>query len=175
MIPEILLIDAPSPIWSSYLAACEKGLGFSPADIVDKSGRKWGDYAKYLISISVLGGDAGDAVSLIQSACSYGSHLHFSFLVRADYPTLFSVMSKTKLKVTCNMAVDGTVLAVISGTLLDWKTATLDCCQEKQPFTLRLLFDKVYLLFEKLGLVEYWSDCKTKAHTDKTFLLEYNP
>lgn len=175
MIPEVLLIDSPNPNWSNYLAACEKGLGFSPTDIVDDSGRKWSDPAKYLISISVLGGDGGEAISLIQSSCSYGAHLHFSFLIRADAPTFFSLMSKTKLKVTPNTAVDGSMFGIVSGTLLDWKTATLDCCQEKQPFTLRLLFDKIYLLFEKLGLVEYWSDCKTKAHNDKTFLLEYKP
>ncbi len=93
----------------------------------------------------------------------------------ADDETTKQIMERTDLKVSMTSSIDGERISIVSGSLKAWFTATLTCCTDRQPYNLRVLFDKVVVFFEKLGLSELW--CKNRKRTlpDQTFLLEYKP
>jgi len=98
--------------------------------------------------------------------------LHYGFLCHANKDTAIKVREWTKLDITSNDSVDGNIIFFAAGTVDVWKQAVEACCSNLATFELRLLFDKILLLFEREGLGSIWFGQRKVMLQDKTFLLE---
>jgi hypothetical protein len=174
MVPDIIPFMIPRVEWASLLKTAQDALGYSPVKALDACPRTLSESAKFLVvAASFQDRDLKDALTALRDSLDLLAHLHFAFLVYADDETVKQVMERTDLKITMTNSVDGERIAIASGNLKQWYTATLTCCTERQPYNLRVLFDKVVLFFEKAGLAELWHGSKKRALPDRTFLLEY--
>jgi hypothetical protein len=173
MAPDIIPIVVPRIDWTTFLKTAQDALGYSPVKAVDHCSRPLSDYGKFLVvAASFQDRNLVDALGALRDANDLLNHLAFVFNVYADAETILLIMERTRLRVTMTPTVDGERIAIVSGNLQDWHQATIICCADRQPFNLRLLFDKVVLFFESLGLGELWHATRKKSLPDRTFLLE---
>jgi hypothetical protein len=65
-------------------------------------------------------------------------------------------------------------VAVLTGTLAQWRDAVTAGANENAPVTVRTCFSKILLLFDRAGLTSVWSNFDRTTATDRSgFLLEY--
>lgn len=173
MSPEITPIVIPHVDWGTFLRVTGDALGYQPNRVADSAPRPLTDAAKFVVVLSSFQDrQTSSATAALRGSIDLLNHLSYSFAVYADDETVKQVMERTDLKVTMTEAVDRERIAIVSGNLKQWYCATLTCCTDRQPFNLRLLFDKAVMFFETIGLGELWHDCRKKTLPDRTFLLE---
>lgn len=171
MLPQLILLSTPKVNISSFTNACKQITGESPLHGVDGHARKFSEVAQFIAALAAMDGQ-GDPLRALREAVHECNHLHYSFMVIADLELMSEISGRSNLKVASYPAIDGSRLGVISGSLLDFYTATLEFCSDKATFNGRHLFDQILLQFDKQGLSEVWYDKRRKALPDKTFLLE---
>lgn len=176
MIPEIKLISKPDIDMSQFLHLTATAIGYDPARAIDNTSRLMSDTEKFISALSCFHNEeninrpVGETISDSASICS---HLNYSMLFVADRETIFKSMERSGLQHTVADGLTGAQLAFVSGSLQQWKTATLECCNDTASYNLRLLFDKVMLMFESIGLKLVWNNIRKKSMKDKTFILEH--
>ena len=69
--------------------------------------------------------------------------------------------------------VSGVDIALLTGTLAQWKAAVVSGTSAAAPATVRTCYSKVLLLFDRVGLTSVWSDHDRRANPCG-FLLEHN-
>ncbi len=111
--------------------------------------------------------DTLDPYYEIRRANSILEHLHFAFLCEYDINTFLRLLTHSNIKGTPHH-VNGN-LWIISGTLLQWKKAIVDCSCKEQPFDLRLLMNCLYVLFQCNGYQTVWDGYARTQHADSTF------
>lgn len=163
----------PAINWSEFLRVTNEVLGYSPVRIVDSCPRQLSDHARF-VAVAASFQDRGitNAIESLRDSLDLIQHLQFVFCVYADTETFIQIRARTDLKITVTDAMDGERIAIVSGNLKEWYEATLVCCQERQPYNLRILFDKFVLIFDKLGLGDIWHTTRKRSLPDHTFLLE---
>jgi hypothetical protein len=65
----------------------------------------------------------------------------------------------------------GIQVAVITGTLAQWRDAVKSGSSPGVEVPVRQCFNKIHFLFESAGL-KVWSDCRERPAPDQTFYLE---
>ena len=69
----------------------------------------------------------------------------------------------------------GCLVAVITGTIQQWRDAIVTGTQHSQA-TIRGGFNQMHDLFVQVGLYQIWSDFEQKAQDDGSYtLIEYKP
>jgi len=175
MSPEITPIVIPLIDWQTFLRVSGEALGYQPNRVADSAPRPLQDAARFVVVLSSFQDRSISSVpAALKGSIDLLNHLSYSFAVYADDETLKQVMERTDLKVTMTESVDRERIAIVSGSLKNWYCATLTACQERQPFNLRLLFDKAMVFFESIGFGELWHDCRKRTLPDRTFLLEHH-
>lgn len=177
MTPQIKPFICPQIDFNIFLRSCNEALGYSPMRCVDSCSRELSESARLLASLAAMHDrlDMADPIKSIRDAGSLLRHLSYSFLVYGASELISGIREKTQLNITSTQAPDGERVAVVSGSLFDFRTAVLECCIPESSFDIRYLFDCFMLYFEHIGLGDLWYDRRKKAHPDKTFLLEYKP
>ena len=171
--PDVIPIVLPSISLTPFLKIATDATGHCPNRGIDSSPREFSDAAKFIAVLAEFQDRrANQPLAALRSAGSLLNHLHYAFGVYADSETIFQIKERTDLSITATETVDGERIALVSGTLKQWRDATIECCDERQPFNLRVLFDKVVLIFEKFGLGELWDTLRKRQLPDHTFLLE---
>lgn len=102
------------------------------------------------------------------------SHVSFSVLVIADERDLLDILEQTSgmsfIRVETTAA--GVNLAVLSGTLAQWKAAVAAGTSEATQPTVRTCYSKILLLFDRAGLTSVWNDFERRPAPDRSgFLL----
>jgi hypothetical protein len=177
MIPQIKFIGGTQIDWNLFLQSCNEALGYSPIRGVDSLNRELSDPGKLLASLSAFHDrlKIGDPLAAIRDCGSLLRHLSYMFLVYCDKELILNIRERTQLNVTSSEAAGDGYVVIVSGSLFDYRTATLECCTVDAPFDLRYLFDGFILYFDSLGLSEIWHEYRKRPLKDKTFLLEYKP
>lgn len=137
---------------------------------IDACKRPLSDFGKYLAILgSFKEGSSFDPLKAIRSEFSLLNHLSFGFLVTEFNDLLTSYLTeRTDLHVLSRPN-----QAVVTGTLKQWRIASIECCQQDKPHELRLFFDHIVLTFTRLKLGDLWFDYRRTAHEDQTFFLEH--
>lgn len=171
---KIIPLISPDIDMDAFVKACSEVLNYSPLSGIDQSTRQFSDPAKFLAGLAGFHNkiNTKTPISAIRDAASLCSHLFYSFLVAATKSTILKSMERTELHHTVAEDLDDLQLTVISGTLTQWKQATLECCHADSSHQLRLLYDGFFLYFEKQGLGELWFDTLKKKAPKNTFYLE---
>lgn len=167
---QLQLLSAPAIDLEIIAGTFYKRTGKSHTRGVDSCPRPLSDLAKFIAILSSFehGGTPFDALKSLREEFSLLVHLHFSFVVWEYGGLPVELASKTDLGITSS----GQTM-IVSGTLKQWRIASLECCQKKRSRELRFFFDCVILYFEKMGLGEIWFDHRRCSLEDETFYLEH--
>jgi hypothetical protein len=118
MTPNFMLIQSPSPDFAKLLTLSQQALGYNVAEDIDASPIERSDAERFLSCLAAMqerGVCPGFAPHLL-------SHVSFSVLVAADEQDMLGIVEKGEMPfVVINTMVRGVQLAVISGTLAQWK------------------------------------------------------
>lgn len=175
MTTEVIAISIPNIDMGKFLTLSKQALGYDVSRTADGSTQKLADGAKFLSALSCFHNSSQSkrlVRDIIRDSASLCAHLSFTLAFIADRDVIFKSMERSGLKHTVADTPIGLQVAIVSGTLQEWKIATLECCTTDVDFGIRLLFDKVVLLFEHLGFREIWHDTKKNMCSDRTFHLE---
>lgn len=168
---EAVLITEPSVDFTTFIGIANKALGYSPASAADASHRKLSVAEKFLSCLAALRdktAPAGIPPNLL-------SHVSFSVLVIADEADVLDILeaSSGMAFVRAATVARGFEIAVITGTLSQWRDACTSGMTPAVESSVRLLFSKIYAQFEKRGLSHVWHYFNKKPTMDGTgFFLE---
>lgn len=77
--------------------------------------------------------------------------------------------------VTTETLARNVMLAILTGTLAQWRDAIVSGSTREAEYNVRATFCQIMSLFEQGGLGKVWKDYQSKPLEDNTFYLEYKP
>lgn len=154
--------------WQNYLDITSELLGHSVSKGVDTCGpSKLSDCAKYIASLAEFAvGKEVDAKSALRNQGPALRHISLSFLISS--PFIREIGEASGLDILSN----GADVAIVTGTLRDWREATIMLCNRNQPERLRWIFNEVKRVFDQLGLPDLFFEFNLRDCRDGTFYLE---
>jgi len=166
---EAVLITGPAIDFATLLSITHDALGYSIASVADSSHRKMVDAEKFMSCLAGFKEELGEITPNLLS------HVSFSVLVIAEESDLLDILERTSEMafVRAETTVKGVNLAVLTGTLREWRDAVAAGTDEATPPTVRTCYSKILLLFDRAGLTSVWSNFERRTAPDRSgFLLE---
>ncbi len=166
--PDAVLIQVPSVDFRAFIGLSHKVMGRSPAAAADASRRELSDAEKFLSCLASLR-DAKAGVGLPPHLLS---HVSFSAFIGADERDMLEILQLCSGLpfVMTETTVRGVQIAVVTGTLAQWRDAVASGCSRSIESSVRRCFNKLHGLFTAAGL-NVWGDFQTRQAPDQTFLL----
>lgn len=174
MPPELTVtpIIIPHIAWNTFLQDISNSTGRSPTHGMDESGQRLTIFAKFLTALQEFRENRTvNPIDTLRTANTLLNHLAFSFLVESSDVTIFKALEMTTLNGVSAKTENGRIV-LLSGTLGEWKLATIDLCNAKCT-DLRWLGKTLLELFFKLGLKSIFADFDSKIRRDGTLLLTH--
>lgn len=170
LIPDCILVQQPAIDFGTFLGISREALGYSPADASDGSARELSDAERWLSCLAAMH-DTQAAVGLVPTLLT---HVMFSVLIVVDDRDALGVFSigAGMPFVVAETVNRGTLLAVMSGTLSQWRDAVKTGTAIRHETNVRAFYCKVLVRFEEAGLGHVWQDFERKATPDRLFYLE---
>jgi len=168
MNPSAVLIAQPAIDFRTFIGLTHKVMGRSPAEASDATRRELSDAEKFLSCLASLR-DAKAGVGLSPHLLA---HVSFSAFIGSDDRDMLDILQCCAGLpfVTAETSVRGMQIAVVTGTLAQWKDAVVSGCRRDVSPPVRHCFNKLYGLFTGVGL-NVWADFSTRTTSDQTFLL----
>jgi hypothetical protein len=170
MNPEVLLIHRPAIDFGAFLGVAQKVLGYSPGRAADSARREVSDAERFLSCLAALRqqqSPAGLSPRLF-------THVSFSALVLADDQDMLDILACCSGMpfVVADTLARGVQVAVITGSLAQWRDAVVSGATKDTEASVRVCFNKLQGLFTDEHL-NVWTDYRSKQAPDQvTFLLE---
>lgn len=166
--PDAVLIQQPSVNFGLFLGLASKALGHSPAAAADKTTRELSESEKFLSCLAAFREDdapVGFNLSLL-------AHVSFSMFVGAHRDDLTDIVEFGNMPfVAAETELDEFRVAVMTGTLAQWRDAVRCGLTVAAPEHVRRCYTKIMSQFERAGLAPVWRDLERKS--DRVgFLLE---
>jgi len=169
MKPDAVLLSKPNIDFNTFLGLSKQALGRSIVSKVDAAERDMSDAEKF---ISCLGAMLSPKISagFIPSLLN---HVSFSIFVGAETRDMLDILQcAASMPFVAVDTIAGSVqIAVITGTLAQWRDAVKSGSEPTAELPVRQCFNKVYALFKAADL-NVWSDFRAKQANDQTFYLE---
>ena len=101
------------------------------------------------------------------------THVSFSLFLAADEGDMIDILQSSAGMpfVMANTMANNVKIAVITGTLAQWRDAVTSGSVPSALTPVRQCFNKIYALFEAVGL-DVWTGFRAKSAPDQTFYLE---
>lgn len=155
--------------WSTLLRTARTQLNRSVTETLDRAKLPANTPAAYITTLAEAQNLAtADNPSVLRNAGGLLRHASASFLFCAEQETLLYIVENCFL--SCTRWSDRRTM-VVSGTMLDWRTAITSYCHQDAPRDVRELFNKAMTCFEISGFGPLWSEYRKTISPDKTFLL----
>jgi len=170
MNPEVLLINRPAIDFQRFLGVSYEVLGYSLCAASDQSPRDLADAERFLSCLAALR-DQKASVGLPPKLLT---HVSFSALIVADERDMLDILECCAGMpfVTADTLARGVQVAVVSGTLGQWRDAVKSGSSLEVEASVRHCFNKIHHLFSAEGL-DVWADFNMRDAPDHvTFLLE---
>jgi hypothetical protein len=170
MTPSVVLIARPAIDFDTFLTISHRLLGYSVAAKVDQSRLEHSDTERFITCLAALN-DPNAAVGLPPNLLNFAA---FSILVVADERDLLDIVEAAgSIPVRLAETVQrGVMMAVLHGTLAQWRDAVKSGCDPAAEHNVRACFCQIMGLFEKMNLGHLWKDSLVKPLQDNTFFLE---
>ncbi len=168
---EAVLITAPAIDFTTLLGLTHQALGYSIASVADANHRKMVDAEKFLSCLAAFKQEFGEITPNLLS------HVSFSVLVIAEERDLLDILERTSGMsfVRADTTAPNVNVAVLTGTLAQWRDAVASGTQEAIPPAVRTCYSKILLLFDRAGLTSVWSNFERRTSPDRSgFLLEHH-
>lgn len=170
MKPETIIISRPQIDMSVFLGVALKTLGHSPATAADASGLCLSETGQFLSCLAALRNPRAG----VELNPRFLPHVSFSVLIVADEPDMMDILecAAGMAFVTAETMIRGVLLAVITGTLAQWKAAVVAGSGADIEPAVRFAFNRLHGLFKDEQL-DLWGDFRQRqAHDQVTYLLE---
>lgn len=166
---DAVFVQRPAVDFTTLVGVCHKALGYSPASAADASHRALSDAERFLWCLAA----ARDRAAPGGLTPNLLAHASFSILLMADDRDLVSVLEPASGMsfVVADAVLDGVQLAVVTGTLAEWRDAVKSGTSAAAKPPVRALYSKVFALFERAGLGALWSDCSRREASGQRGLL----
>jgi len=172
--PVILPILTPDIDWEQFYRLTQSVLGRSTTRGLDAAGRSPGDLASFVSCLGEMQTPGCSPTSVLEEPGSLLRHLYFGVLgVCPDDALQFVNLNSGLAAAVVATAERGYSLALITGSLEDWRVATICCCVDRSPQWVRMLFNQVLLHFEQIGLQRVWFGYHKVQLPDSSFRLEH--
>lgn len=170
MKPSVAIITEPAVDFATLLGVAQQALGYSPCAKADQVRREMSDSERFISCLSALHDESAPA-GLTPNLLS---HVSFSVLVVADERDVIDIIqaSSGMAIVTADTTHRGVMLAVMTGTLAQWRDAVKTGSHPASQFNVRSCFCDIMRLFDERGL-SVWKDQAIKPLHDSTFYLEH--
>jgi hypothetical protein len=168
---EIIPIALTGVNWPVYLATAQKVLGFSIAASFDKHGIK-NDLTKFLVSLEELHTEEPVEPNVaLSEAGSLLRHASASFMCLLPAETVNLFREEVDLAINSSQTHAGFRLCIITGTLLQWRDAVINCSVSRLTRDVRMLCNQFMAYFENAGLGAIWGKFNKTQMSDQTFRL----
>lgn len=164
--PEVYPLQIGTVDWEIYVKVCQQFLGESPTRGIDAAGVKLDNPIAFLKTLDFN----NQPLNAISQEHLY-KHIFFSFIVITDLPTIAQISERGCLSVAF-VERRNNVLAIISGTLKDWKYSLVNYSSRTADMNVREVANVLYVMFEKAGFKEIWSEFIQTPERDGTFRLQ---
>ena len=102
-----------------------------------------------------------------------GKHLSFGILLNDSKEAILESSTMHTLSVSLfTSRIGSNITALLTGSLLSWKAATLICCTATASADIRRIYCEIWSGFERAGLGFYWSDYRKKPYYNDSWILE---
>lgn len=162
--------------WTNFIKNVAELTGHSPTHSIDNSDLKLSDYARYLVTLGEFqSGGEQEPLNLLRNNNHLLRHLFFGFLISGSTSLIFRILELTDLDVSTAKGVDKSRVAVVTGTLEQWKNAIITCLNQKliKNYELRWVFNECLNCFNSAGLRNIFDNYRKKGLEDQTYFLEY--
>ena len=162
-----VLIQTPAIDFDTFLGLSQEALGYSPSEGVDASPVDRSNAERFLACLASLRSRKSSAVTGLLT------HVSFSVLAAAGERDMLDILQAVSGMpfVVADTVVRGVQLAVITGTLAQWKNAVASGSAHDSQVDVRAFFNVVLGLFEAAGM-NVWKDFENYPLHDHTFYLE---
>jgi hypothetical protein len=170
MTPSVVIVTQPQVDFNVLLGLSHKLLGYSPATKVDETRREFSDTERYISCLAALR-DQNAPAGITPNLLTFAS---FGILIVAEERDMLDIIEAASgipvvLAETVNR---GAMLAILSGTLAQWRDAVKSGASPAVEYNVRLCFCQIMSLFERINLGHVWKEFTIKPQTDHTFYLE---
>lgn len=169
MLPAAVIIQRPSVDMPTFIGISNKILGRSPAAAADACPRKLSEAERFLSCLAAL----RDSKTRAGLQPNLLTHVMFSLFLVADERDILDIIACAAGMPTVftETLVRGTVAAVVTGTLGQWRDAVKAGSSPDAEFNIRHCFNQIYGLFIAEGL-NLWNEFKQRSGPEHTFFLE---
>lgn len=170
MTPSAVLIQQPAIDLTTLLGLTHKLLGYSLSAKVDQSRLDPCDAERFISCLAALrdpDAPAGITPNLL-------THVTYSALIAAEDRDLIDILEAGAGMpfVTAETIQRGIMVAVITGTLAQWRDAVKTGANPSAEYNVRFCYCQIMSLFEKHHLGNLWKDFNRNPLNDNTFYLE---
>lgn len=172
MILNACVIQVPNFQFQSFLPLCVKMLGYTPSKKADAAGLK--DQPHLLSTLAAF--ENQEAVAGVRNAHLIYDIVPYScLLVAYEQDMIFVLEGLSGMPFILNdTTARGIQIALVTGTLQQWRTSVTRWCRADQDKDMRSAFDKIYVAFQQIGLADAFGRGK-KDLGDETFILLEGP
>lgn len=162
--------------WANFIKDVADLTSRSPTSSIDNSNLKLSDYARYLVTLGEFqSGKQQAPLDILRNNDHLLRCLFFGFLINGSSSLIFRIMELTDLDVLTAKGADKSRIAVVNGSLKQWKDAIIICLSQKliKNYELRYVFNECLNCFYAAGLRNIFDNYRKKGLEDQTYLLEY--
>lgn len=173
MVPRSVLISKPDVDFDTLINACQQALGRSVSIAVDNTSKKLSSAERFLSILSAI----KDEHAGVELSPHLLPHASFSVLTVADDLDILDMVEACSgmYVVKVETTKRGVIIAVISGTMQQWRDAVVTGSQTFQPDIVRLGFNEIHNLFVGAGLGAVWNDYQQQPLREGYSLIEFRP
>ena len=167
MSPEVQFLAFSQVNWQAYIDLVQEIFGVSPTRCLDSERISIESTSAFVVSLHRLleGSTTLTNFNVLKT-------IQASFIIKSDFKTILLAQQHTDLKF---ISVEGDdIFTVVSGDLYEWRLAILAGCGESVPKKVRLLFNKIFILFNNTGLNILWKNCPRLKQQDGTITIKAN-
>jgi hypothetical protein len=167
---EAVLITGPAIDFTTLMSLTHEAMGYNIARAADSSYRQMVDAEKFLTCLAAFKEFKEEAGEIAPNLLA---HVSFGVLVIAEGLDLLDILDQTlgMAFTRGETSVSNVNMAVISGTLAQWKTAVACGTNKDAPPTVRACYSKILLLFDRAGLTSVWQCYARTTAPDRSGLL----
>lgn len=170
MTPDAVLITKPDVSWDTLFTLFQKFTGRALTKTVDVKKLNPRELRNFMIELAEFKTNTFNPDSILRNPGNISDHISLSFLIICDNE--LRIQLSENFKILSTETKDRSLLCIVSGSLTEWRSGVINCCSDLATYNLRLLFDKIYIQLDQLGLGLLWSEYRKKTLPDKTFYLE---
>ena len=164
-----ILVNRPCIDFKTFLGLSIHALGYNPAKKADDCKRDVSDTERFLSCLAAIR-DQKNPAGLVPNLLT---HVSFSVFLACEDRDMIDVLqcAAGMSFVVADTVLRGAQVAVITGTLAQWRDAVCNGCKAGAGPEVRNCFNQIHTLFSDSGL-DVWTDFRLRTTPDATYYLE---